>query len=58
MTSQTYTLERLAQPVADADLDALTQLLIDAVESGAAVSFLAPLPVVRAREWWRQVIRN
>jgi GNAT superfamily N-acetyltransferase len=56
MTSQTYTLERLAQPVADADLDALAQLLIDAVESGAAVSFLAPLPVERAREWWRQVI--
>jgi GNAT superfamily N-acetyltransferase len=56
MTSQTYTLERLAPPVAEADLESLAHLLIDAVESGAAVSFLLPLPVRRARDWWRQVI--
>lgn len=56
MTSQTYTLERLARPVADADFEGLAQLLIDAVESGAAVSFLSPLAVEQAQQWWRQVI--
>jgi acetyltransferase len=56
MTSHPYTLERLAPPVAEADLDSLAHLLIDAVESGAAVSFLPPLPLDRAREWWRQLV--
>src|SRR5262245_66322456 len=56
MARQTYTLERLATPAAEADLESLARLLIDAVASGAAVSFLAPLPLERAREWWRQVI--
>ena len=56
MVRQTYTLERLATPVAEADLESLARLLIDAVESGAAVSFLPPLSLERAREWWRQVI--
>ena len=51
-----YRLERLTRPVAEADLEGLAALLIDAVESGAAVSFLAPLSADRAREWWRQVI--
>ena len=51
-----YTLERLTGPVAEADLESLAYLLIDAVDSGAAVSFLPPLPLARAREWWRQVI--
>ena len=58
MTSQTYTLERLARPVADGDLQGLAQLLIDAVESGAAVSFLSPLTVDHAQRWWRQVIET
>ena len=53
-----YTLERLTVPVAEADLESLAQLLIDAVDSGAAVSFLLPLPVDRARDWWRQVTAN
>lgn len=56
MTVQTYRLERLAPPVAEGDLASLAHLLIDAVESGAAVSFLLPLSLERAREWWRQVI--
>jgi acetyltransferase len=51
-----YTLERLTGPIAEADLESLAHLLIDAVDSGAAVSFLAPLPVERAREWWRRMI--
>ena len=51
-----YTLERLVPPVAEADLESLAHLLIDAVDSGAAVSFLAPLPLQRALAWWRQVM--
>jgi hypothetical protein len=44
-------IERLTPPASDADLTALAQLLVDAVESGSAVSFLAPLTLERAREW-------
>jgi GNAT superfamily N-acetyltransferase len=56
MTKQTHVIERLIQPVGDSDLRALAQLLVDAVESGAAVSFLAPLTVERADDWWRRAI--
>jgi GNAT superfamily N-acetyltransferase len=56
MTNRTHSIERLIPPVADSDLRALAQLLVDAVESGAAVSFLAPLTLERAEEWWRRVI--
>lgn len=49
-------IERLAQPVSDADIRALAQLLVDAVASGAAVSFLATLTVEQAMEWWRAAI--
>ena len=40
----------------DSDVRALAMLLIDAVESGAAVSFLAPLTLERAEAWWRKTI--
>ncbi|HLF28987.1 MAG TPA: GNAT family N-acetyltransferase [Anaerolineae bacterium] len=56
MTKQTYLIERLVLPAGDSDLRALAQLLVDAVESGAAVSFLAPLPLARAEDWWRSTI--
>lgn len=49
-------IERLIPPVTDSDLGGLALLLVDAVESGAAVSFLAPLSSERAREWWRSTI--
>lgn len=49
-------IERLILPVSDSDLRALAQLLVDAVESGAAVSFLVPLTLERAEEWWRLTI--
>ena|SRR6185295_18202911 len=49
-------IERLALPAADADLRDLARLLVDTVESGAAVSFLAPLPLERAAEWWRRTL--
>jgi acetyltransferase len=48
--------ERLALPATEADIHELALLLQDAVESGAAVSFLAPLPLARAEEWWRDTL--
>jgi GNAT superfamily N-acetyltransferase len=51
-------IERLTPPASDADLTALAQLLVDAVESGAAVSFLAPLTLERAKDWWRATLAS
>ena len=56
MTMQSHAIERLLPPVSDSDLRALAQLLVDAVESGAAVSFLAPLTPECAEDWWRRTI--
>jgi GNAT superfamily N-acetyltransferase len=52
---RTHAIDRLILPVADADLRALARLLVDAVESRAAVSFLAPLSLERAEDWWRDL---
>ena len=46
-------IERLALPASDSDIRELAGLLADAVNSGAAVSFIAPLLLARAEEWWR-----
>ncbi len=51
-----HIIERLIPPVGESDLRALGELLVDAVESGAAVSFVAPLPVERAEAWWRATV--
>jgi GNAT superfamily N-acetyltransferase len=56
MTKETYKIERLSPPVSDADFRALARLLVDAVESGAAVSFLASLTLERAEDWWQKTI--
>lgn len=58
MSKQRHTIERLTQPVADSDFRALAELLVDAVESGAAVSFLAPLTVEHAEDWWRSTMAS
>lgn len=47
-------IERLKPPVSEADLRSLAELLVDAVESGAAVSFLSPLTPGQAEVWWRR----
>ena len=49
----THSIERLGAPVSDGDIRDLALLLIDAVDSGAAVSFLAPLTIEVAERWWR-----
>lgn len=58
MSTDPVTISRLSAPVASHDLDALADLLIDAVESGAAVSFLKPLARGTAREFWRSELAN
>lgn len=46
-------IERLAPPVSEADLRSLALLLVDAVDSGAAVSFLS-ITEDQALDWWRR----
>ena len=48
-------IERLSLPVTEADLASLTDVLVDAVDSGAAVSFLA-LTRAQAEDWWRRLL--
>jgi GNAT superfamily N-acetyltransferase len=50
------TIKRLTQPVSNADLRELARLLVDAVESGAAVSFLSSLTLEQAEAWWHKTI--
>ncbi len=56
MSRQIHLIERLTPPVSDSDLRALSQLLVDTVESGDAVSFLSPLTLEDAEDWWRRTI--
>ena len=49
-------IERLTLPASDPDLRELARLLVDAVGSGAAVSFLGPLTLERAEDWWRRAV--
>lgn len=54
MDRPTCVLDALARTPSERDLDDLAALLGDAVDSGAAVSFLAPLPRDAARAFWRR----
>lgn len=53
---KSITIEPLKPPASDHDFKTLARLLVDAVESGAAVSFLAPLTLARAEKWWRSTV--
>jgi GNAT superfamily N-acetyltransferase len=41
--------------VTDKQVQALAELLIDCVDGGASVSFMHPLPMAKALEFWRRV---
>jgi GNAT superfamily N-acetyltransferase len=56
VTADSLTIDRLTSPVSDDDVRALARLLVDAVHSGAAVSFVSPLAAETAEEWWRRTI--
>lgn len=49
-------ISELPRDCGERDVGELGELLIDAVDSGAAVSFLAPLSIDRATEWWRTTL--
>ncbi|MCA1832122.1 MAG: GNAT family N-acetyltransferase [Actinobacteria bacterium] len=49
-------IERLPLSPDDADVRDLAYLLVNAVDSGAAVSFVAPLSLESAEHWWRDTI--
>jgi GNAT superfamily N-acetyltransferase len=48
-------IERLKPPVSEGDLAGLAEVLVDAVESGAAVSFVS-LTRAQAEDWWRRLL--
>jgi GNAT superfamily N-acetyltransferase len=52
-----WTLRRV-RTLTDADVEQLTDVLIDCVEGGASVSFMLPLTRDRARTFWRRVARE
>lgn len=54
----TLAIERLSLPLADADVRDLARLLVDTIESGSAVSFLAGFSTREAESWWRHTIEN
>lgn len=56
MTGTEPLIERLVLPASPRDLEALGSVLADAVESGAAVSFVSPLSAERASEWWGRTL--
>lgn len=56
MISRGVEVERLGLPAGEADVRGLAEVLMDAVASGAAVSFLAPLTLERAEGWWRETL--
>jgi predicted N-acetyltransferase YhbS len=51
----TVVLERLRTPVSEADVRGLADVLVDAVDSGAAVSFLS-ITREQAESWWRKLL--
>ena len=50
-------IERLTPRDAETALPALAELLKDAVDGGASVSFLPPLPLEEAARFWRQALQ-
>jgi GNAT superfamily N-acetyltransferase len=54
----TVTIEALDAAGARRALDALVALLRDAVDGGASVGFLPPLPPAEAVDYWRDVIED
>jgi GNAT superfamily N-acetyltransferase len=51
-------IEAIRLPPGSDDLDELAALLVDAVESGASVSFMSPFSERDAREWWRTTLEQ
>src|SRR5262245_27034002 len=55
---QPVTIEPIGNNAAESDIHVLAQLLVDAVDSGGGVSFMAGLTEQEAEAWWRSVLRS
>jgi len=53
-----WSIERVVEESAAAAIPALAEILVDCVEGGASVSFLAPLSLERAEAYWRGVVES
>jgi hypothetical protein len=51
-------IDALNRPPTTSDLDQLAELLADAIDSGAGVSFMRPFSVDAARDWWRSSLER
>jgi ribosomal protein S18 acetylase RimI-like enzyme len=51
-------IDEVVQPPAERDVRELAQVLLDAVASGASVSFMASLTLAEAEAWWRKTIEG
>ncbi len=51
-------IESIERPTQDATIAGLSALLVDAVESGASVSFLGDLTQSEATAWWRKSLET
>ena len=52
------TIECIGHDAAASDVRGLARLLVDAVDSGAGVSFLAGLSEDEAEAWWRSILAS
>jgi len=53
-----FHIERIGKSAPRGDLHSLAQLLLDAVDSNAGVSFLSGLTEAEAETWWRSVLES
>lgn len=56
MTSADAVVKRIDADEAAARLPDLARILVECVEDGGGVSFLAPMPLARAEQFWRGVV--
>jgi ribosomal protein S18 acetylase RimI-like enzyme len=52
------TIERIGKDAAAADVRGLAELLLDAIDDNAGVSFMPGLTAEEAEAWWRGVLSN
>src|SRR5262245_26601319 len=55
---QSVTIERIGKGAVDSDVRGLAKVLVDAVDGGASVSFMAGLTEGEAEAWWRSVVAS
>lgn len=49
-------IDRLTPPATEREIHELAEVLVDAVRSGASVSFMEPFALEEAARWWRETL--